>query len=125
LPELIEYYKLAGVEFKAKKQVKPFESLIKIRRFFDLEVMEEGIYKDVDKPGNHFVLVPAFMAWDEFEKATVSIRNNCEYKTFDAAQAAFYDKAGIVELVRIYDPGADVSKLKSLRQKYISELERI
>ena len=60
----------------------------------------------------------------EFEKATIAIRNNFDYKTYDAAQAAIYDKPGIVELVRIYDRKADLSKLQSLQQKYIIEVER-
>ena len=124
LPELISHYQQVGVKFLPGKQVKPYQSLIKIRRFFDLEVMAEGIYKDADKPDMYYIRVPLFMTWDEFEKATISIRNNFDYKTYDAAQAAIYDKKGIVELVRIYDRKADLSKLQSLQQKYIIEVER-
>lgn len=124
LPILISHYKNAGVKFLASRKVKPYQSLIKIRRFFDLEVMDEGVYKDMDKKDNYYIRVPLFMTWDEFEKATIAIRNNFDYKTYDAAQAAIYDKPGIVELVRIYDRKADLSKLKSLRQKYVIEAER-
>jgi hypothetical protein len=124
LPELIKHYKQVGVKFHSQKQVKPFQSLIKIRRFFDLEVMAEGILKDVDKPDTYYMQVPFFMSWDEFEKATIAIRNNFDYKTYDAAQAAIYNKPGIIELVRIYDRKADLAKLQSLRQKYLIEVER-
>jgi len=124
LHELINHYKQVGVKFLPAKQVKPYQSLIKIRRYFDLEVMSEGIFKDIDKTDVYYLRVPVFMTWDEFEKATIAIRNNFDYKTYDAAQAAIYDKNGIVELVRIYDRKADLSKLQSLRQKYIIEVER-
>jgi len=124
LQELINHYKQVGVKFLPAKQVKPYQSLIKIRRYFDLEVMSEGIFKDIDKTDVYYLRVPVFMTWDEFEKATIAIRNNFDYKTYDAAQAAIYDKNGIVELVRIYDRKADLSKLQSLRQKYIIEVER-
>jgi len=124
LPELIKHYKMVGVKFLPGKQVKPYQSLIKIRRFFDLEVMAEGVYKDSDKEDTYYIRVPLFMTWEEFEKATIAIRNNFDYKTYDAAQAAIYDKPGIVELVRIYDRKTDLSKLQSLRQKYIIEVER-
>jgi len=113
-----------GVKFQPGKQVKPFQSLIKIRRFFDLDVMAEGVYKDVDKVDTYYISVPLFMTWDEFEKATIAIRNNFDYKTYDAAQAAIYNKPGIIELVRIYDRKADLSKLQSLQNKYIIEVER-
>ena len=124
LTELITHYKQVGVKFQPAKLVKPFQSLIKIRRFFDLELMAEGIYKDADKPDTYYLRVPIFMTWEEFEKVTIAIRNNFDYKTYDAAQAAIYNKDGIVELVRIYDRKAGLSKLQSLRQKYIIEVER-
>jgi hypothetical protein len=124
MPELIEHYKQVGVKFLANRVVKPFQSLIKIRRFFDLAVLEDGIYKDSDKEDTYYLRVPLFMTWDEFEKATIAIRNNFDYKTYDAAQAAIYDKAGIIELVRIYDRKTNLSKLQSLQRKYIIEVER-
>jgi len=124
LPEFIRHFKQLGVKFQAARQVKPYQSLIKTRRFFNLEVMAEGIYKDINKPDTYYLKVPQFMTWDEFEKATISIRNNFDYKTYDAAQAAIYYKSAITELVRIYDRKADLSKLQSLQQKYIIEVER-
>ena len=124
LMELIKHYKQVGVKFQPARQVKPYQSLIKIRRFFDLELMSEGIFKDKDKTDIYYLRVPLFMTWDEFEKVTISIRNNFDYKTYDAAQAAIYNKEGIIELVRIYDRKADLSKLQSLQQKYIIEVER-
>jgi hypothetical protein len=124
LSELISHYKQVGVRFLPAKQLKPYQSLIKIRRYFDLMVMSEGVYKDVDKPDTYYIRVPLFMTWDEFEKATIAIRNNFDYKTYDAAQAAIYNKPGIIELVRIYDRKADLSKLESLQQKYVIETER-
>jgi hypothetical protein len=124
LPELISHYKQVGIKFQLARQVKPYQSLIKIRRFFDLEVLADGVYKDTDKEDTYYIRVPLFMTWDEFEKVTIAIRNNFDYKTYDAAQAAIYNKPGIVELVRIYDRKADVSKLQSLQQKYIIEIKR-
>jgi hypothetical protein len=124
LMQLMSHYRQVGVKFLAYKQVKPYQSLIKIRRFFDLEVMAPGVYKDVDKPDTYYIRVSGFMTWDEFEKATIAIRNNYDYKTYDAAQAAIYDKPGIVELIRIYDRKADLLKLQSLQGKYNIETER-
>jgi hypothetical protein len=86
--------------------------------------MADGVLKDKDKPDTYYLKVPFFMTWDEFEKATIAIRNNFDYKTYDAAQAAIYNKPGIVELLRIYDRMADLEKLQSLRQKYLIEVKR-
>lgn len=124
LPELLNHYKQVGVKFFSSKAVKPYQSLIKIRRYFDLEIIGVGLFRDLDKVDTYYLQLPLYLSWDEFEKATISIRNNFDYKTYDAAQAAIYDKAGIVELVRIYDRKADVAKLQSLRQRYMIEVER-
>jgi hypothetical protein len=124
LQELIGHFKLVGVKFNPAKQVKPYQSLIKIRRFLDLDYMAEGIYKDNDRLDTYYFTVPVYMTWDEFEKVTIAIRNNFNYKTYDAAQAAIYNKGGVTELIRIYDRKADLSKLQSLQQKYLIEVAR-
>lgn len=124
LESLIQHFKMAGVKFLPAKTVKTYQSLIKIRRFFDLEILEEGILKDTDKPDTYYIKVPDYMPWEKFETTTISIRNNWDYKVYDAAQAAVYDKSGIVELVRIFDLKADIEKLRYLYQKYNKEAGR-
>jgi hypothetical protein len=124
LQELIGHFKQVGVKFNPAKQVKPYQSLIKIRRFLDLDYLAEGIYKDNDRLDTYYFTVPVYMTWEEFEKVTLAIRNNFNYKTYDAAQAAIYNKAGVTELIRIYDRKADLSKLQSLQQKYLIEVAR-
>jgi len=124
LAELVSHYKQVGVQFLSSKLVKPYQSLIKIRRFFDLEVLGDGIFLDADKPDNYYLRIPSFLSWDEFERVTISIRNNWEHKTYDAAQAAIYEKAGVVELVRIYDRNTHIDKLLYLKQRYIGEAGR-
>ena len=47
------------------------------------------------------------------------------HKLYDAAQAAIYEKTGMVDLIRIFDRKADLEKLEVLKEKYISEINRI
>ncbi len=124
LAGLIEHFKMVGVKFQTAKPVKPYQSLIKIRRFFDLEILEEGIYKDKDKSDTYYIEIPSYMTWEQFEVATLEIRNNWDYKVYDAAQAAIYNKKGIIELVRIFDLKANIEKLRYLHQKYTKESAR-
>lgn len=124
LESLIQHFKLVGVKFQTSKAVKAYQSLIKIRRFFNLELLEDGIFKDQDKSDTYYIEVPAYMTWEEFEATTLEIRNNWDYKVYDAAQAAIYNRNGIVELVRIFDLKADIEKLRYLHQKYSKEANR-
>ena len=125
LPELISYYKNEGLSFHSRKEIKPFLSLIEIRKYFELEVLDEGIYKDLDQCDTYYFQMPGYLSWDLFESITISIRNNMSHKLYDAAQAAIYEKSGILDLTRIYDKKNDLDFLKLLRQKYIREFERL
>ena len=124
LPDLISHYKKAGMAFQARKEIKPFQSLIEVRKYFELKPMEQDIYVDLDQPDTYYLRMPSYLSWDEFEKATISIRNNMSHKLYDAAQAAIYEKSGLVDLVRIYDRKATIETLTLLKQKYSAEFSR-
>lgn len=124
LPELLAHYKKAGMNFQGRKELKPFQSLIEVRKFFELKCMEQDIYMDLDQSDTYYLRMPAYLGWDDFEQATISIRNNMNHKLYDAAQAAIYEKSGLVDLVRIYDRKADIDSLRLLKQKYLAEFSR-
>ena len=122
LQELIDRYLHLGILFQPYKEVKPYQSLIEVRKFFEMEITDEGIYRDLNQNNTFYLRLPAFLEWDEFERVTIRIRNTMNHKLYDAAQAAIYEKSGMVDLVRIYDKKADLEMLIHLRLKYISEI---
>lgn len=124
IPALVEAYKMQGIQFLKQRPVKPYESIIKIRTLFQLDEMEEGIYRHIRKPAVHFITIPFMPDWDTFESMTLSIKRNSDYKHFDAALAAAYTKPGMVELVRIYDKSCTLDNLRDLKAKYFRELNR-
>ena len=124
LREIIDLYKQTGLKFASNKDVKPYQSLIKLRRYFDMKRLDKGIYHDNDQHNTYYLEVPKFLEWDDFEQVTIDIRNNWEHKLFDAAQAAVYEKKGIVDMVRIYDKNTDLPNLQYLLAKYNYELTR-
>ncbi len=124
LADLISYYKQKGIVFAANREVKPYQSLIKLRRYFEMERMDSGIYHAIDQHNTYYIEVPKFLEWDNFEQVTIAIRNNWDHKLFDAAQAAVYEKKGIVDMVRIYDKKTNIKNLQFLKDKYNFELSR-
>lgn len=125
IPELLGHYRHMGIHFQPHTKVAPFQSLIKLKKFFLMEPMAEGIYKSVDQDDIYYFVVPAYLDWNDFEKITVQIRNNWSNKIYDAAQVSLYDKSGMIEMVRIFDLKADLEKLTYLRQKYSIEIARL
>jgi hypothetical protein len=125
IPELLEHYRHMGLHFQPHTKVAPYLSLIKLKKFFLMEPMAEGIYKSIDQDDIYYFVVPAYLDWNDFEKITVQIRNNWSNKIYDAAQVSLYDKSGMIEMVRIFDLKADLEKLTYLRQKYTLEIARL
>lgn len=124
IQELINYYKQTGLVFAPFKEVKPYQSLIKLQKYFDMERMDKGIYHAVDQHNTYYIEVPKFVEWDDFEQVSIAIRNNWDHKIYDAAQAAIYGKQGIIDMVRIYDKKANLPNLQYLQEKYHTEFNR-
>lgn len=124
IAELIIYYKQKGLQFAAYKEVKSYQSLIKLRRYFEMERMDIGIYHAIDQHNTYYIEVPKFLEWDNFEQVTIGIRNNWDHKLYDAAQAAVYEKKGIIDMVRIYDKKTNLKNLQFLKAQYNFELSR-
>lgn len=123
--ELIGYYKQTGIQFQPQTKVPPYLCLIKLKKFFLMKPMAEGIYKSIDQDDIYYFSIPKFLKWEDFERITKAIRNNWSHKIYDAAQVSLYDKTGMIEMVRIFDLKSDLEKLTYLKQKYTLEIERM
>ena len=97
--------------------------MIRINRFFNIEELEEGIYKSETEDNVYYVEVPKFMNWDEFRTHTFDIKNNVKDRSYDIAKGIFYTNGGIVEMLRIVKPKATVDFLKLIQKKYIDKLQ--
>ena len=124
LPELIGLYSKNGITFLASKTIKPYSSLINVRKYFSLKSIAPGIYKDVDMADTFYFSIDKYLTWPKFEAITIAIRNNWDHKVYDAAQAGIYCKSGVVELVRIYDRKATIENLTYLKERYNIEIAR-
>ncbi len=120
--QIQQFYKDEGCEFARSKKFKDTDSLIRINRFFNLTVIEKGIYKSNTEPNVFYVEVPKFMTWEEFRTYTFEIKNNISDKNYDIAKGIFYLNGTIMEILRIVKPKTTVDFLKMIQQKYIDKL---
>lgn len=121
---LVDAYKGAGMDFSRYKHVKPYDSLIKIKTFFPLKELEEGVYHHIQRPEEFFIAIPFMPDWKNFEEITLKIRRNAEFKHYDAALASAYTQQGMLEMVRIYTESCTPGQLQELRHKYCREMNR-
>lgn len=124
ITEILEAYEKEGITFDKFKEIKEFTTIIRIRKFLEMETMEEGIYKDLEQENAYYIKLPQEVQWDQFLKITKVIKTNFEYKSFDAAIGLIYIKQGIVDLIRIFDVDADLEKLRILKNRYEREIDQ-
>jgi hypothetical protein len=123
--EVIRKFESAGIEFKKKKSYASFESILKVRKFFSIEEMIDGIYKDLFDKNMYYLEIPVLLKWPTFEKITMSLKYNMEDKNFDAAQSSVFFKNGIIDFVRIYDQDSCQGKLIFIREKYLEAISKL
>lgn len=122
---LVKLYREAGIEFLKSKKISPFDGLIKIRKYFTLEKVDDGIYFDLDVPHIAYFEIPGLLTWKSFAKITLSIRPNVENNNFDAALGVFFTPKGVVDVVRIFHESLEINDLNFLRKKYLEEISRL
>lgn len=125
LPEIIHQYSNRGFEFLANRSIKPYISLISLRKYMTMDKISEDIYKDAEMSNIYYIKVDKYLKWEHFERISIMIRNNWHHKIYDAAQSGIYSREGVVELIRIYDRDTNIELLKYLKEKYDIEISRM
>ncbi len=118
-----QHYKNKGFEFARAETFTDTDSLIRVNRFFNIDELEEGVYKSATEENVYYVEIPKFMTWDEFRKHTFDIKNNVIDRNYDIAKGIFYNNGGINEMLRIIKPKASIEFLKRIQNKYIEKLQ--
>ncbi len=123
--ELIALYRKHGVEFMKDRNLEAFSGLIKIRKYFRLEQISDGLFKDLLMPHMAYFTIPAMLSWNIFESITHNLKVNPEYDNFDSALGVFFTPKGIIDNIRIYHHEIKIEDVEILRSKYLQEIRRI
>lgn len=121
--KLQESFNLEGIKF-AKARNMSTKAIIKIKKHFIIEEIEEGIYKDLDDNAMFYIRMPKQINWQVFVKISLIIKNNIDNANYDAALAVIYTR-NLLDVVRIYARGISVEKLRLLKMKYGEEILKL
>lgn len=116
--EILDLFTKNGIEFRKAKKIAPYQTLIKVRKFFSMKEMMGGVYQDLNDEHTSYIVLPGNFRWPSFERITMDIKYNLDDKNFDAAQTSVYAKEGLIDFVRIYDRDSCKGKLLHIKQKY-------
>lgn len=124
LADLCEWMKGEGISFMKYRQINETASL-QIQKLFCLEEIVEGIYQDLDEPGERYVTLPKALTFGEFVKVTQAVKNNIDENNFDAALGLFFRKRGVADVVRIFEPFISIHNLEVIRLAYEQQIKRL
>ena len=120
---IVKLFNEHDIFFKERKLITPYQSLIRIRKFFEMDRVDAGIYIDSNSENHYYVEIPKALTWDEFEKITYGIKQNIEDSNFDAALVYIFSKHGIIDMVRIFYADNNLDKLKVIKRKYLKNIK--
>jgi hypothetical protein len=124
IPEIIEKYKDVGLNFQKRKTIKEYEGIIRIKKYFILSELNDGIYMDKETPEMGYFEIPVQLKWDDFEKMTIELKHNIEENNFDVAMGTIYRKSGLKDIIRIFDTNVCLGECLFLREKYMNAIEK-
>lgn len=115
-----QYYIDEGLSFK-KKTMSFSEQmgLIKLRCFFNLKPMGEGIYLDEEKTNIGYFEIPHNIPWEDFKKLTTEVKFDTDLLYFDASRAYLFERCSIIDLVKIYRENLSPDRLMAIRDRYL------
>lgn len=125
VPVILKAYEEEGIEFMSNRNIEPFTGIIKVKKYFLLEVISESSFHDAENPNMYYFAIPVQLRFNQFEKITIELKRNLEDANFDAALGSIYRKTGLIDLIRIYDEKCTPARLEFIRTKYLLAIEKL
>ena len=125
IPSLLDALQKHGIELMKNKKQNRVSAILKIRKFFNIEEITEGIYEDKDQKLLSYLTIPRYLSWDDFKSMTLNLKYNLEDNNFDAALGHIYYEGALIDVVRIYDYRSTTEKLKFIRNKYLEYISKL
>lgn len=125
LPPILRAFEEEGIEFMSNRKIEPFTGIIKVKKYFLVEVLSDYVFKDVEDENMHYFTIPVQLRFPQFEKITLGIKNNLTDPKFDAALGTIFRKTGLIDIIRIYDDQCTPEKLETIRNKYLNAIRNL
>lgn len=109
---------------KMRSNFKDETVLIKVKKFYNMEEIGEGIFHDLNQPDVHFVNIPKKLNWELFRKITGKIKNNISDSNYDVALVTFYMNNGIQDALRVFKPNNKGALMKEIQQLYLDYIAK-
>jgi len=118
-----EHFLNKGFHFSRNVQSIEAKGVIKLKKYFSLEEVDEGIYFDKQVPELAYFKIPYQIEWDLFEDITNRVKVNVALGKFDAAIGAFWYGEEVEYIIRILKLKRNVNNLQMIKKQYLKLIE--
>jgi hypothetical protein len=125
VPAILKAFEDEGIEFMSNRKIEPFTGIIKVKKYFLVEVISDILFKDAEDPNMHYFSIPIQLRFNQFEKITIDLKHNLDDPKFDAALGTIFRKTGVIDVIRIYDDKCTPEKLNLIRTKYLQAINNL
>jgi hypothetical protein len=125
VPGILKAYEDEGIEFMSNRPVEPYAGIIKVKKYFLVEVISDHVFIDAEDPHIFYFTIPIQLRFNQFEKITMDIKKNIEDPNFDAALGTIYRKTGLVDLIRIFAENYSQEHLELIRSRYLKAIDKL
>jgi hypothetical protein len=125
MPAILKAFEDEGIEFMSNRKIEPYSGIIKVKKYFLVEVLSDHFFKDVEEPCMHYFTIPVQLRFNQFEKITIDLKNNMEDANFDVALGSIFRKSGLIDVIRVYDDKSSPEKLEYIRAKYLQAINNL
>jgi hypothetical protein len=125
VPAILKAFEADGIEFMSNRNVEPFVGIIKVKKYFLVEVLSDYLYKAVDEPQIYYFTIPVQLRFSQFEKMTADVKQNLQNANFDAALGTIFRKTGLIDIIRIFDENCSQEKIDVIRNKYLEAIKHL
>lgn len=124
IKDLQSCYNSEGIHFKSNGSI-PHNStaMICLNKFFALDKIEDGFYKDHIEANHGYFTIPQKLSWKQFEHLTQQVKYNMELIHFDVSLGFLYDHFKAIDMIRVYAENLDLELMKKIRSKYIERIK--
>jgi len=125
VPDILKAYEEEGIEFMSNRNIEPYSGIIKVKKYFLVEVISDSIFLDAEDPNMFYFSIPFQLRFNQFEKITLDLKQNIDDANFDAALGTIYRKSGLIDLIRIYAEKCTPERIEHIRTKYIQAIDKL
>jgi hypothetical protein len=95
------------------------KGVIKLKKYFDLEEIDKGVYFDKKTPELAYFRIPYQIEWDLFEEITKRIKVNVALGDFDTAIGAFHIGEKAEYIIRVLKIQRSLESIGLIKKDYL------